>query len=277
MKNYNREAFLVDLQSVDWEMTLSSGGDEPNIKANKFCDSFHSILDMHAPLKIRKNTVKHAPSPSITPRIRTMIHDKDRTKKRAEKDRSLWPKYKRLRNKVTSELRRVIESYFCNLIDENSNNPMKMWKTIDKVLNKSQCSTTPRSVMYESQHIEKQKGITEAFNNHFITIGPKLAEKIETEESDNPLKHFTNGNAPTAPSFEFQPITSDLIKNEIKKLKCNKSSGYDKISVQFVKNAAEILCKPLAAIFNSSFKMDIFSGYMEKSKDKLYFQVWFKM
>ena len=135
-----------------------------------------------------------------------------------------------------------------------------MWKTINKVLNKSQCSTTPRSVIYDGQHIEKQKGIAEAFNNHFITISPKLAKKFETKESDNPLKYFTNENAPTAPNFEFQLITSDLIKNEIKKLKCNKSSGYDKILVQFVKDAAEILCNPLAAIFNSSFKMGIFPG-----------------
>ena len=145
-----------------------------------------------------------------------MIHERDRTKKRAEKDRSLWPKYKCPRNKVTSELRRVIESYFCNLIDENSNNPKEMWKTINKVLNKSQCSITPRSVMYDGQHIENQKGIAVAFNNHFITIGHKLAEKIETKESDNPLKYFTIENAPTAPNFEFQPITSDLIKMKSK-------------------------------------------------------------
>ena len=123
---------------------------------------------------------------------------------------------------------------------------------------KSQCSTTPRSVMYDGQHIGNQKGIAEAFNNNFITIGSKLAEKIETKESDNPIKYFANENAPTALNFEFQPITSELVKNEIKKLKCNKSSGFDKISVQFVKDAAEILCNPLAAIFNSSFKMGIF-------------------
>ena len=50
------------------------------------------------------------------------------------------------RNRVTSELRRAVENYFCNLIEENSNSPKEMWKTINKVLNKSQCSTTPRSV-----------------------------------------------------------------------------------------------------------------------------------
>ena len=119
-----------------------------------------------------------------------MIHERDRTKKRAEKDRSLWPQYKRLRNRVTNELRRAVENNFCNLIEENSNSPKEMWKTINKVLNKSQCSTTPRSVIYEGQLIEKQKGIEEAFNKHFTTIGPKLAEKIVTKESDNPLNQI---------------------------------------------------------------------------------------
>ena len=142
MKNYSREAFLLDLQSIDWEMAISTACEDLNIKANKFCEIFHSILDVHAPRKIRKNTLKHAPSPVITPRIRNMIHERDRTKKSAEKDRSLWPQYKRLRNRVTSELRRAVENYFCNLIEENSNSPKEMWKTINKVLKKSQCSTT---------------------------------------------------------------------------------------------------------------------------------------
>ena len=106
-----------------------------------------------------------------------MINKRDWTKKRTEKDRTLWPHYKRLRNKVTSELRRAVEHYFCNLTDENSKSPKEMWKTINKVLSKNQCSTTPGSVMYEGQLIEKQKGIAEAFNSHFTTIGPKLAEK----------------------------------------------------------------------------------------------------
>ena len=119
MKNYNREAFLLDLQSINWEMALSTACDDPNIMANKFYKLFHSILDVHAPLNIRKSTLRHPPSPWITPCIRNMIHERDQTKKRAEKDRSLWPKYKRLGNRVTSELQRAVENYFCNLIDEN--------------------------------------------------------------------------------------------------------------------------------------------------------------
>ena len=37
-----------------------------------------------------------------------MIRERDRAKRKAEKDRSIWPEYKRLRNRVTSELRRAV-------------------------------------------------------------------------------------------------------------------------------------------------------------------------
>ena len=106
-----------------------------------------------------------------------MIHERDRIKKRAEKDRSLWPQYKRLRKKVTNELRKAVEGYVCYLIYESSNNPKEMWRTIDKVLSKSQCSTTPISIMYKDQLIEKQKGLVLVVNTHFEWIGPKLSEK----------------------------------------------------------------------------------------------------
>ena len=36
MRNYDREAFLFDLQSVDWEMATSTAWDDPNVMANNF-------------------------------------------------------------------------------------------------------------------------------------------------------------------------------------------------------------------------------------------------
>ena len=219
--------------------------------ASNFYDLFHPILDVHAPLKTRKGIW-------ITPRIKNLIRERDRAKRKAEKDRSIWPEYKRLRNRVTSELRRAVEGYYRSLIDENSSNPKEMWKTINKVLNKNQCSTAPASVMYEGKLIEKQKEIAEAFNNHFTTIGPKLAERVETKESDDPLRYLIDEGPSATPLFEFHAIDPSTIEKEIKTLKCSKSARYDKVSVKLVKDAAEILCKPLAATFNSSFEKGIF-------------------
>ena len=160
---------------MDWDLATPTTWEDPNFKANKFFDLFNSILDVHAPLIKRKSILRHTQSPWITPWIKDLIRERDKAKKKAEKDHSIWPKYKRLRNKVTGELRKAVEDYYRNSIDENANNPKMMWKTINKVLNKDQCS-----VMYQGQLVEKQEKIAEAFNNHFTFVGPKLAEKIKT-------------------------------------------------------------------------------------------------
>ena len=258
LRNYDREAFLSDLRSINWEMATPTTLDDPNLLANNFHDLFHSILDVHAPLKTRKHTTVHAPSPWITPYIKNLIYERDRAKRKAERDQSTWAEYKRLRNRVTRELRRGVETYYQNLIDENSNNPKEMWKTINKVLNKNQHSTTPKFVMFEGQSIEKPNEIAEAFNNHFATIGPKLADKIENKDSDDPLKYLPNIGGSIASCFEFYTIHPNTIEREIKNLKCSKSAGYDKISVKLVKDAAEILSEPLTIIFNASFNKGIF-------------------
>ena len=258
LRNYDREAFLSDLRSINWEMATPTTLGDPNLLANNFHDLFHSILDVHSPLKTRKHTTVHAPSPWITPYIKNLIYEKDRAKRKAERDQSISAEYKRLRNRVTRELRRGVETYYQNLIDENSNNPKEMWKTINKVLNKNQHSTTPKFVMFEGQSIEQPNEIAEAFNNHFATIGPKLADKIENKDSDDPLKYLSNIGGSIASCFEFYTIHPNTIEREIKNLKCSKSAGYDKISVKVVKDAAEILSEPLAIIFNASFNKGIF-------------------
>ena len=104
MRNCVREAFLFDLQGVDWEMATSTAFDDPNIMANNFCDFFHSILDVHAQLTTRKGIMMHTPSPWSSPSIKNLKHKRDRAKKRAEKDHLIWPEYKRLRNRVTRGL-----------------------------------------------------------------------------------------------------------------------------------------------------------------------------
>ena len=49
-----------------------------------------------------------------------------------------------------------------------------------------------------------------------------------------------------------------MIENEIKKINFSESTGYDKVSVKLLKDPAGTVSKPLAAIFNSSFKMGTF-------------------
>ena len=81
--------------------------------------SFGPILEVHAPLKRRKVSSNH--TPWISPLINNLMRERDQAKKRAEKDHNVWPRYKKLRNKVTSELRNCVQDYYHNMIEE------KLW------------------------------------------------------------------------------------------------------------------------------------------------------
>ena len=51
---------------------------------------------------------------------------RDKRKKAATKNPSLWPAYKRLRNQCTKSIRKVIQDYHHGLVEETRNDPRKV-------------------------------------------------------------------------------------------------------------------------------------------------------
>ena len=176
------------MSAVDWNETLAPTNDDPDLMASIFNSVISSLLEVHAPLKRRKITSHHAPW--ITAEIESLIKERDLAKKRSENDVSYWSDYKKLRSKVTSELRARIQEYYHNLINETQNNPKAMWKTINKVLHNNSNNTVTQSILFEGIELKSSSQISEAFNKHFTTVGPKLAGKIESRPSDDPLKYL---------------------------------------------------------------------------------------
>ena len=81
-----------------------------------------------------------------------------------------------------------------------------------------------------------------------MTIGPKLASEIQSETTDDPLQYLSAEIPSDTPPFVFQRIDGNLVKREINRLKCSKSPGHDQIPVKVIKDAIEIVSKPLAKI-----------------------------
>ena len=75
---------------------------------------------------------------------------------------------------------------------------------MNKVLNGNKNLPAPSTVTYEEQSIDRPVEIVEASNNYFVTIGPKLAQKIKFEESDDQLKYIADkGSSTSTPRFEI--------------------------------------------------------------------------
>lgn len=58
-----------------------------------------------------------------------------------------------------------------------------MWKTNKKVLEKGANSTTLTGIEIEGKTLTRERSILEALNEYFVTVGPKLAEKIDSRPS----------------------------------------------------------------------------------------------
>ena len=221
--------------------------------AATFQEIFESILDAHAPL--RKKRIRNQFTPWLTVSLKGLMMKRDILNREAVKSSEKWPVYRKLRNKVTKETRDTIKDYYQRLIDENMGNLKKVWKAINKVLGKTENSVKLSSVEVEGICLNRERDILEALNQHFVSVGPRLAKKIATKPGDDCLQTITSKQK----EMKFRTVTSMHILNEINKLGVGKAAGPDNIPTTVVKDVGGIVAKPLAMKFNSSSENGIFS------------------
>ncbi len=119
------------------------------------------------------------------------MQKRDTLKQEAEKSPEKWPAYKKLRNQVTKEIRSAVTNYYQGLINENIGNPKKMWKTINKVLDKNQHTVKLSSVEVNGRCLTRERDVLEALNQHFVSVGPNLATNIVSKPGEDCLQNIT--------------------------------------------------------------------------------------
>ena len=120
-------------------------------------------------------------------------------KKAATKSSSLWPAYKRLCNQCTNSIQKVSQDYHYSLVEETRNDPKKVWKTINRVLERETGGKSILSLNVNGKVVIEDGKLVEALNMHFASVGPKLAENIASKQNDNPFKQ--NPEKLTAPQL----------------------------------------------------------------------------
>ena len=101
----------------------------------------------------------------------------------------------------------------------------------------------------ENEHlISDPAEISNKFNEYFINIGPKLAEKIQ----NNNANFTTFMGERSINSIFLDAIMEKEIEIEISSLNGNKSCGHDEIPPKLVKEISKQIVKPLTHIYNQS-------------------------
>ena len=123
------------------------------------------------------------------------------------------------------------------------------WSIIKEVIRKKKViSCFPNKLILDNKEITDTSIIAEKFNNYFAAIGPKLASKIPQTS-----KHHSQYINAATPSLQQIKISEEEFKTAYLSLKRNKSSGYNDISANVVRNVYNKIQKPFFYIFQRSF------------------------
>ncbi|XP_077265150.1 uncharacterized protein LOC143899065 [Temnothorax americanus] len=126
-RSFDPEDFLAELGSQNWDdLSLTPDID---VKVRILNDFLRTCYDKHAPYRVI--CPKHLPAPWLTPDLRKLMKDRDRTRRvwRRNKTESNYDTYRRLRNLVQLEVRRAKTEYFHKTFHD-AKEPNILWKKL---------------------------------------------------------------------------------------------------------------------------------------------------
>ena len=107
------------------------------------------------------------------------------------------------------------------------------------------------------------KSIVEILNEHFSTIGTKIANGLKSLSSTILNDETTNLSC----TFAMRPISVQFVLNDLLNLKSNKAVGMDKINARFLKDAAHVIAESLTNLLNRSIESSKFPSLWKFGKD----------
>ena len=150
--------------------------------------------EKHLPIKrVKYNKRKHKKSKWITTALLNSINIKDRLYKiMIQSDwqditfyNELKSQYKRYRAVLRKSIREAKRLYHIRMFDTFKNDIKKTWSFINNSLNRNNKKINSTEFNVNDQTITDENHIAEEFNNYFINIGNKLAEKIMATKNFN--------------------------------------------------------------------------------------------
>ena len=124
------------------------------------------------------------------------MRDRDAAKGKAmaSNDPRDWAKYKKLRNTINNNIKTSKASYYPDAFSQSKGNYCKTWQTINELTSRRTNSTTVKEFKLNGSIISNSSELSNAFKDHFSTIGPPLAIEIPPNDSNNDLIYINNIN-----------------------------------------------------------------------------------
>ena len=257
----NIDSLIADLSQEEWQDVYVEA--DVNSAYNVFIKKIRNLYDKNVPLVRNSSGKLRNKQPWITRGILKSILTRNRLYKLSLKQPNdvNRKKYKTYRNKLTSIIRLSRKMHFTQKLENSKGNTELMWKTINTLLNKQNSHSTDEFIVNDHK-LSDPKQIANSFNTYFTNIGANLAYNIPNNNRNfsQYLPRINNK------SLFLNPTNIHEILEIVRLLKSTKSSGYDELSINVIKQIIHYIASPLCYIFNLSLSTGLFPQSMKTAK-----------
>lgn len=241
-----------ELSNTDWSAVHLAK--DVNAAVEFFTEKLYTTVNKYT-RKIRITGSKFNIKPWITPGLIRCIRNRDHLHSKLRRhplNDILKITYTRYRNFCNKILRSLKTKYEIEELKKSLGNPKRLWKTIKNICHIPQTRTQSTELLKISNTTSPTQSL-DACNDHFATVGQKLADKILDDLNiiEDSLGSQTKIKT-TRDSFYVQPTDPAEINSYINQLQENKAPGIDGISNKLIKQIKDCILEPLTSIFNQS-------------------------
>ena len=243
-RSYIKTKFLSDLQHCEMNEVLNIN--DPEQAFNTFLFKFKKCCDDNLSIITKRN--KNTPrKPWITKSLLSCIQNKHKLYSRILKnDSDITIEYfTRYKNTLTNILKKAKLEYFHNLFELAGNDSRKTWTYIKNILKANTKESLPSKIVKDDTTITDVKMMADMFNDFFINVGPKLAEKINSHYDHTTMLTNTYNS-----SAFFAPVINKEIDALINEVNIKKAIGHDGIHPKLIKDSKSFITPYITYIAN---------------------------
>ena len=244
-KHFNDKDFKTDIERIPFHITVFEDKDDSLWAWEQL---FRDVCDQHAPHRVVK--ARSVSSPWINKQIKLKMNRRFKLFKIAieTKEADKWADYKKLRNEITSDIRKAKSAYFKRKFDEVKTTSA-YWNLLSRATNpKARKPIGPLKRDDESLAVD-DKEKADLLNCFFATVGMKLADTINPQ-----YRTITTIKPKPVPCIYDARVSYGEVANKLITLKTNKATGPDGISPRLLAAAGSSIAVPLTNLYLRSLR-----------------------
>ena len=252
MKNFSNNGWNEALMKKDWSKIYEMN--DLDKKVETFTNLVTECLDEVAPfgtIVIRSN-YKFGLSDVTKDMMKKREAARLMIKNSNGNQKQVWnEKYKKLRNAVTSQIRKDTIDANNNRIDA-AKDENEVWKVAKEIINPMKENNW--SMKINNIITDDPVEISNTFNSYFVKKIEDLKENIDPTLKSDPLNKLKENLKNKKCKFELKTVSIKSLKKSITQLKSKNSAGSDGLSQKQLKSGVSSLASPLQNIINASIK-----------------------